>query len=324
MHARSKLALAALASAITLGAAAGAAASTFTIAEQRFRVVWRELALSSSGGEFAVRCPVTLEGSFHSVNFPKVARSLVGYLNRATVGTCTGGEVAILTSTLPWHVQYDSFAGTLPNITSLTLRVVGLAALVRPTGLLSCLYQTEQSAPARLVIEREEIGELRAVRADETAVIASRTLFCPSGVFRGTGGGMTASEGNVIMSFLGETAETLLEPQQPGAMHLAPAAIPAGSHSGVATIKNRGTQDAWVKAVFLSGLNEGMFEHIATEPEACKLNSPLRRRPGTSCTIRIGFDEVYEGLRPVSTTVKIVLEVAQARTVIASLTVTAQ
>lgn len=120
---RSKLVLAALAAAACLAALVGSAsAAHLSTSETRFRVTWSNLEFKETVFGIAVKCPVTLEGSYHSATIAKTAGTLVGYVNRASVNSagCTGGHATVLNETLPWHVTYESFEGPLPEIRSIT------------------------------------------------------------------------------------------------------------------------------------------------------------------------------------------------------------
>jgi hypothetical protein len=124
--------VAATVAALTLGlAAGGASARSLSTSSQQFRGTWRSLEL---GSETLIRCPVTMEGSFLNRTIAKVARSLIGAITRVSVKqeSCTGGTVAAFngvesynggttSNTLPWHVSYESFEGTLPNITAVNV-----------------------------------------------------------------------------------------------------------------------------------------------------------------------------------------------------------
>jgi hypothetical protein len=80
-----------------------------------------------------IRCRVTLEGSFHTGTIAKVARSLIGSVSRAIVAhPCTNGEawadngteaepLGTAPNKLPFHITYESFTGTLPNIANIGL-----------------------------------------------------------------------------------------------------------------------------------------------------------------------------------------------------------
>jgi hypothetical protein len=149
-----KLVLAGLATAIVLSLAVGGAfARRFETSERGFLARWtaeRPLILGAAGNR--ISCPVTLEGSFHSRTLSKVCGQLVGYITAAQIsGTeppCKGGTMTVLGETLPWHVQYNSFAGTLPNIARIRIALVGIQITARLAGLGNlCLITTTQANP---------------------------------------------------------------------------------------------------------------------------------------------------------------------------------
>lgn len=119
-----------LAAALLLASAVGSAsARNLSTSNQNIRVTFTSIELGTES--VIIRCPVTLEGSFHARTIAKVAGSLVGAVTRHQTKqeSCTGGIAAGFngteryngttpSSTLPWHLSYESFAGTLPNITS--------------------------------------------------------------------------------------------------------------------------------------------------------------------------------------------------------------
>jgi hypothetical protein len=134
-----------LATAILLSlAVSSASARRLATSSSTFRGTWANLVFEETS-TLNVSCPVTLEGSFHSTTLSKVADSLIGYITRAVVAeaSCRGGRARAKTETLPWHVRYESFVGTLPNITELKSRIVGATFTVEPTGSgLACTYQS--------------------------------------------------------------------------------------------------------------------------------------------------------------------------------------
>lgn len=123
------LTVSALAASLLLACAVSTtSASRLSISNQNIRATWARLEFSAVG--VILRCQVTLEGSFHTRTIAKVARSLVGAITKARIKqeTCTNGIVASFDgveryngattpNTLPWHLTYERFAGTLPNIT---------------------------------------------------------------------------------------------------------------------------------------------------------------------------------------------------------------
>jgi hypothetical protein len=202
MHQRSKIVLAALASALVLGAATGVAqARRFEVSNRAIRIIWTELIYNGGGQE--IRCPVTYEGSFHSRTISKVSGSLVGYIYNASIGSCSGGGVErYLTETLPWHVQYNSFTGTLPNISTVTLAVIGLSWRVERIAAFGsgCLFRSTQARPLFGVVSLEA-GRVTRWHENETSIIpfSSGEILCPSEIAFGEGSGsMTAQEGAAL------------------------------------------------------------------------------------------------------------------------------
>jgi hypothetical protein len=182
MHTRTKLVLGALAAAMLLAFAVGtASANRLSISERNFLIRWAPLTLASTAGS-SIRCSVTLDGSFHSSTITKTTGLLIGYITTATIaGTsgngreavCTGGTATVLRETLPWHVQYNGFTGTLPRITGVNLLLIGASFRVDPEGSFepACLARTEALHPSRGIAELNAGGEIRNLRPDETALI---------------------------------------------------------------------------------------------------------------------------------------------------------
>lgn len=172
----------------SLSFAAQAHADALSLSHTNIRAVWSSFTLR--GGGIEVRCPVTLEGSFHSSTVVKAIGLLVGFINRGSLSRerCTGAEaVALLTETLPWHVSFDSFSGTLPLITGVKLRLIGAAMLSRVFGL-SCLYRSTTSRPF-LSTTTISSGSITGLSMDESASVPlSSGAFCPASVVSsGTG-----------------------------------------------------------------------------------------------------------------------------------------
>ena len=204
MRNHSKLVLTALTAALVLAAAVStASARRLQLSSQNITAKWTALTFSSEGGGEGIEaiCPVTLEGSFHSRTISKVSGQLVGYITRAnlTSASCTfrGGatHVQILngtegtTTSLPWHIQYNSFTGVLPRITGVRLALIGAAFLIRAILGVSCLYKSTQREPAFGTVEvNETTGAVTGLRADETRTIPLGVggFGCPgSGFFLG-------------------------------------------------------------------------------------------------------------------------------------------
>jgi hypothetical protein len=142
-----KLLLSVAGATVLLGALVGiASARSFSTSSQTLRETFREVGFTGNFG--TITCEATLEGSLHTRTIAKVAGSLIGYVTRATQGGCSAFEVTFLTETLPWHVRYLGFQGTLPNITQIRTNVIGLAFLIRESGGITCLARSTATEPA--------------------------------------------------------------------------------------------------------------------------------------------------------------------------------
>jgi len=149
--------LLALVGATVLLCALGTAASArnLSINNQNLRASWREARFSGAFGNTV--CPLTIEGSFHTRTLAKVVGALTGLVTRAIVGACSVGSATLLTETLPWHSRYQSFTGTLPNITGLTAHVIDVAMRVREPGGILCLSRSNATEPVVIRANREVI-----------------------------------------------------------------------------------------------------------------------------------------------------------------------
>jgi hypothetical protein len=181
-----------LAGLLLLAAVNTASARRLEVTEQRWDTIWPSLEVSSAGT--AIRCPLTLLGSFHSKITSKVSGELIGYVNIAEMASnaCTGGRARVLRETLPWHVRYDSFVGALPSISSIRNQLVGANFLIEAFGFASCLYTTTARTPGFATINLTS-GIAESVGAS-SAEITSNTAFCPSLRFAGTGQVRAGSE----------------------------------------------------------------------------------------------------------------------------------
>ena len=132
-----KLCFTALTAALLLASAiATTSARNLSVSNQRFRVTWQELDFATD--ILTITCHVTLEGSFHYRTIVKRERTLIGYITQvAVLRPCRNGEawaangreahprLGTLANTLPWHITYEGFTGTLPCITSILLLLRG-------------------------------------------------------------------------------------------------------------------------------------------------------------------------------------------------------
>jgi hypothetical protein len=161
-----RLATASIVAALLMaGAATTSAAETLETSEETF--IDKTSSLTFTAGTGRVSCPVTLEGTFSAMTFASISGTRVGVIRRATVGTCTGGSARALTETLPWTVAYHSFGGTLPNITSITLDIIGAKFRITESGF-NCEARTTEREPLRMIEPRETDLVLTEIRADET------------------------------------------------------------------------------------------------------------------------------------------------------------
>jgi hypothetical protein len=138
-----KLILTALTAALVLSVAASLASARTGLASSPATNTLTLTNLELEGGlGNPVRCNVTMNVTLHS-SVAKTVGALAG-LARITVstGSCAAGNAGLLVGGVrvtgaqgPYHVQYASFAGTLPSITAVTLNVVGVSFWIRsPEG----------------------------------------------------------------------------------------------------------------------------------------------------------------------------------------------
>ena len=190
MRTSAKLGLTALMAALLLASAIStASARSLSVSNQNIRVMWSSLEFN---GGVIVRCRVTLEGSFHSRTIVKMARTLIGAITRATVDEldCTNGNGRPRNETLPWHITYEGFTGTLPNITSVFVLLSRLRFLLTVPGLCTGEYgiATDNITGRATLNAGREITELEPVAGRNRATLHSGTVFCPgSGTFGGRG-----------------------------------------------------------------------------------------------------------------------------------------
>jgi hypothetical protein len=143
-----KLLLAITSVSILFGALTSAAsARRVLISANAIRTTFREMRFVGERGP--LNCPLTLEGSLHSTTITKVAGSLIGYITRVVKGFCSIGTATVLPETLPWHVRYQSFSGTLPSIASVTVNVIGFSLRYRESeGLgIFCNIRSTEAEP---------------------------------------------------------------------------------------------------------------------------------------------------------------------------------
>jgi hypothetical protein len=198
MFMRFKLILIALGSALVLMALVGSAtANRMAVSSSNIRVVYSPLSFVPSFGS-TVRCLVTLEATLHSRTITKTVGSLIGYVTRVTVSGCEGGAARADTETLPWHYQYDGFAGSLPSFLS------WLFNLFRPSwevqgeifGIrVNCRY----TVPGELFTDNRESRGVITSQAPGSESTSSETSGCPSGRLSGTGSVTTSAGASITL-----------------------------------------------------------------------------------------------------------------------------
>jgi hypothetical protein len=151
MHTRLRTLIAGLAVLVALGAAVStASANRLSFSSRPFRAVWAT-AKFYLGETAHASCKLTLEGSFTSATISKVRGAVIGKISRASVATCTEGNVTVLAATLPWSLAYESFEGTLPAIRHTNMEAFGEAFQVTTSGI-TCLMRSTTEAPTRWLI----------------------------------------------------------------------------------------------------------------------------------------------------------------------------
>jgi hypothetical protein len=153
MTRRHRLSTLAFACAGALALTAVASAARLSLSSGTLRATFASFEVIPSGLPTA-RCALTLEGSLHSQTVAKVAGALIGQVTRGIVGTCGNGSITV--EGLPWHITYGSFAGALPNITSVMTRLVGPRIRIRDSGLgLTCTFVFSGERPISGNLTRE-------------------------------------------------------------------------------------------------------------------------------------------------------------------------
>jgi hypothetical protein len=156
-----------------------ASARRIEVSNQTNRMVWTTFEITAEGS--TIRCPLTLEGSFHSRTYSKVSGQLVGYITRAQTRSesCAGAiEFSLGTEKLPWHVGYNSFVGSLPSFTAVQIQIIDLHFSVWP-NLFSfhCGFWFRRIRPALLRLERTA-ETVRTARFDETISVEASEGGC--------------------------------------------------------------------------------------------------------------------------------------------------
>jgi hypothetical protein len=180
-----KLLFAGLTAALLLSVAvSSASANNISVTNTRARITWSALRFLDETGAPRVTCPVTLEGSFHSATLRKIRGTLIGYVTGAAVkgNSCTGGSATLLRESLPWHITYDSFSGTLPNITGITLLLHNTAIQVETALTGACLYAADATHRSRGTLNLSGGGGGTTITPDISATVLRKSggILCPT------------------------------------------------------------------------------------------------------------------------------------------------
>lgn len=142
-----KAVLAGLAAIMALALSAGLASANrgISASPSTNTITFPRLSLEGGIGS-PVTCSVTLNTTLHA-SVAKVADTLAGNANvTVSTGSCSNGNAGILAGRSratgpqgPYHVTYQAFGGTLPNITSVTLRIENVTFWIELPGVATCL-----------------------------------------------------------------------------------------------------------------------------------------------------------------------------------------
>lgn len=165
----------------------GASARNLSTTTRVINASWTGLSFRTGAG--TAECEVIVNGTFHQNTVSKVTGTLSGFVTAANITRCARGGATVLRETLPWHVQYDSFTGTLPNIASISARIIGVAfRITEPVFGIGCLSRSSTTEPATLTFNREIVtGAVRSATAGGTVRCGE-----VSGSFGGTSSSLTA------------------------------------------------------------------------------------------------------------------------------------
>lgn len=186
MPSRSKLVLAALAAIMLLSLAVSAAvAGRLRTGERNFSLIWESNQNTKTNFtwidalEVPITCPLTLEGSFLERTIAKTTGVNIGSINQASLGACGPGNATILRETLPWAMQYVGFTGRLPEISTISISILGMSVLLEPGAMgYRCLFRTSATEPFVGRFERIEPTATANIRADETRRIRLSGTLC--------------------------------------------------------------------------------------------------------------------------------------------------
>lgn len=214
MRTRSKLLLTVVGALVALSmSVSGASANSLRISDQDFLAEWESLTFGES---IQIACPVTIKGSFHRETIAKSLGALLGYVTEAIVAerecesSAGSGEATVLQDSLPWHITYGGFIGTLPALEGVNLNLHDTAFEIfnLPFGI-SCLYQSggssEPETAARGIVNVESGGVATNLVAETGAEIPlnSGGFLCPgTGHFDGPASIKTPGDEDITVTLI--------------------------------------------------------------------------------------------------------------------------
>jgi hypothetical protein len=155
------------AAALLASIASTAMARNLSLSSTTWRATYPRVNFEGVG---TTECPLTLEGSFYSRTITKTFWALIGHITSANLSRCIRGSATILRETLPWHLIYVSFTGTLPSISAFTASFYGGGIseetpgaginIKEPVFGIECLATITFQHPADIEFRRESIGAL--------------------------------------------------------------------------------------------------------------------------------------------------------------------
>lgn len=189
-----------LAAALTLSLAVGIATASRGIEIEPtilHTATSSEFVFTEEGGG-SIRCAATLVASLHR-SIAKARGTLAGFVTEGRAERCrssvgTNGLYTFLVERggaaiePPWHIAYESFSGTLPNITNILFIIFRFRFLASVRGLFGerlneCLYQGNIGVDARgraaneverIVIQANQTVTLLTVREERGRPCARR------------------------------------------------------------------------------------------------------------------------------------------------------
>jgi hypothetical protein len=134
-----------------------------------------------------ITCEVELRGTLHAA-IAKVEGALVGRISAGAVANCRASNRAPTRTVLlfpeEWHVRFLSFAGTLPNITSIRF-IILLSRFLLDIGGITCLFTASVKTVSAVTG-----GEVRQMRIEDTTRFSPErgglnSGFCTAGSLSG-------------------------------------------------------------------------------------------------------------------------------------------